>query len=51
MKSRNKSTDALYSDRIRLLRTDPEQYFRNYPKPEFGFRQTRKNDTKPKSSK
>lgn len=49
MKSRRKSTDALYSDRIRLLRTDPERYFREYPKPEFGFRQSQKPDSKQKS--
>lgn len=25
-------TDAFYVDRIRLLHTDPEQYFREYPR-------------------
>ncbi|BAU97091.1 hypothetical protein N24_2829 [Corynebacterium suranareeae] len=51
MSSRRKTTDALYSDRVKLLRDNPEQYFKNFPKPEFGFLQTRKNSTTPKSSK
>lgn len=36
----SKSTDALYSDRIRLLQVDPERYFQLYPRPKFGFQPT-----------
>lgn len=49
MNARRKSTDALYTDRIRLLRTDPDRYFREYPKLEFGFRQNRKSESKSKA--
>ncbi|GAA1471717.1 hypothetical protein P4N68_10450 [Corynebacterium felinum] len=30
-------TDVTYTERIRLLKADPEAYFRQYPRPEFGF--------------
>ena len=39
MSDRNRQqTDALYADRVRLLKTDPDRYLREYPKPTFGFR-------------
>lgn len=31
------TTDALYSDRIRLLQNDPERYFELFPRIKFGF--------------
>lgn len=31
------STDALLAERIRLLTTNPEQYYRENPRPRFGF--------------
>lgn len=31
------SDDALYTRRIKLLREDPDEYFRQHPKPQFGF--------------
>lgn len=30
--------DALYRDRVRLLRDDPDEYFRQYPAPDFSWR-------------
>lgn len=36
--------DALYSDRVKLLRENPEEYVRKYPKPKWGWR---KRPTKP----
>ena len=37
------SIDALYSDRIRLLQTDPDRYFKLFPRLDFrgGLRVTR----------
>lgn len=32
MTDRPQSTDALYSDRIRLLKNDPNRYFKVYPR-------------------
>lgn len=29
--------DALFTQRIRLLDQNPELYFREYPRPKFGF--------------
>lgn len=37
MTDRPQSTDALYSDRIRLLQNDPNRYFQEYPRLKFGF--------------
>ncbi len=30
-------TDVLYKERLAFLRADPEAYFRQYPRPRFGF--------------
>ncbi|MDN6259392.1 MULTISPECIES: hypothetical protein [unclassified Corynebacterium] len=47
MTDRKKPGNALYIERIRLLRSDPDRYFREYPKPEFGFRQEHKHTPEP----
>lgn len=31
------STDALFAEKIRLLTANPEQYYRENPRPRFGF--------------
>lgn len=33
----NTTFDATYSERLRLLQSDREQYFRENPRPKFGF--------------
>ena len=46
MTNRRKTPDALYVDRIRLLQTDPERYFREYPRQKFGFQLKTSSDVK-----
>lgn len=45
-RTNSSSTDVRYTERVRLLKANPEQYYREYPRPRFGF-----VDVKPGSSK
>lgn len=37
VKSKSITTDVLCKERLAFLRDDPEAYFRQYPRPRFGF--------------
>lgn len=42
----SKVIDATYAERLRLFEASPELYFRQYPKPRFGFQPASKRSAK-----
>lgn len=42
---KNIKFDATYSERIKLLETDPEQYFAKYPRTQFDFLKNEKSNS------